>query len=113
MRTIEVAQRDWAHALNEFSALHQGSSVSVDLMVPDVGLLPRIRHLPLRGVTAEATVRGPEITISAADGDGEHMIHIISEPTHVRLERTVDGDDVELEIESSEGTTAIIRFDNA
>jgi len=113
MRTIEVAERDWAHTLDEFSALHQGSSVSVDVMVPDMGLFPRIRHLPLRSVTSETTVRGPEITISASDGDGEHMIHIISEPTHVRLERTIGGDDVELEIESSEGTTAIIRFDNA
>jgi len=110
MRTVEVPQKDWARTLNEFSALHQGQPVSLDVVAPAMGVQPQIRELPLRGVTAESGPRGPAIMIFAARADGEQITHLIPSPTHVRIERTNEGADVALEIESEEGLAAILRF---
>jgi hypothetical protein len=110
MRTVEVPKKDWARALDEFSALHQGWLVSLDVVAPALGVQPQIRELPLRGVTTEPGPRGPAIAISAARFDGEQITHLIPSPTHVRIERTNEGADVALEIESDEGLAAILRF---
>jgi len=110
MRTVEVPEKDWARALNEFSTRHQGWLVSLDVVAPTLGVQPQIRELPLRGVTAESGPRGSAITISAARFDGEDITHLIPSATHVRIERTNEGADVALEIESNEGLAAILRF---
>jgi hypothetical protein len=110
MRTVEIPQKEWERTLNEFSAMHEGWLVSLDVLVPTRGVQLQIRELPLRGVTAESGPHGPAIMISAARFDGEHITHLISSPTHVRIERTNEGADVALEIESDEGLAAILRF---
>jgi hypothetical protein len=113
MRTIEVPEKDWARALNEFSRLHEGSLVSLDVLGPTVGVQPQIRELPLRGVTAESGPRGSDITISAARFDGEEITHLIPSATHIRIERTNEGADLALEIESDGGLATILRFKTA
>lgn len=110
MRTVDVPPQEWARALDEFSATHAGSLVSLDVVDPTIGVQPQIRELPLRGVTAESGPRGSTIMISAARLDGEHLTHLIVSPTHVRIARTNEGADVALEIESDEGLAAILRF---
>ena len=109
MLTIEIPQKDWARTLDEFSALHDGWLVSLDVLAPELGVQPEIHDMPLRGVTAESHSSGPSITIAAARNDGEHITHIIHDPTHVRIERTNDGADVALQIESTEGTSSILK----
>lgn len=110
MRTIEFPQKDWVRILNEFTALHEGRAVSLDVLGPTLGVQPQIRELPLLGVNAESGPRGPAIMISAGRSDGEQITHLIPSPTHVRIERTNDGADVALEIESDEGLAAILRL---
>jgi hypothetical protein len=110
MRTIEVPQREWTRTLDEFSSIHNGWLVSLDVLGPELGVQPQIRDLPLRGVTAETSLRSPAITIAAGRGDGEHISHIIHSPTHVRIERTDEGADVAMQIESDDGLAAILRF---
>jgi hypothetical protein len=113
MRTVEVPRNEWTHALDEFSTAHEGSLISLDVLGPTLGVQPQIRELPLRGVTAETSPRGSAIMISASRNDGEHFTHLIPSPTHVRIERTNEGADLALEIESVEGLTAILRFADA
>ena len=108
-RRIEVPQKDWRRTLNEFSALHHGRPVPLDVVAPTMGVQPHIRELPLRGVTAESGPRGAAILIFAARGDGEQITHVIPSPTHVRIGRTNEGADVALEIESDERLAAILR----
>jgi hypothetical protein len=110
MRTIEIPRKDWQRALDEFSTVHDGWLVSLDVLGPTLGVQPEIRDLPLRGVTAEAGGPDPTIMISAARDDGEHITHIIHSPTHVRLEKTNEGADVALQVESLEGMATILRF---
>jgi hypothetical protein len=57
MRTVEVPHKDWARTLDKFSVLHEGSSVSLEVLGPIVGVQPHIRGLPLRGVTADLALQ--------------------------------------------------------
>jgi hypothetical protein len=79
-------------------------------MAPTLGAHPQIRDLPLVGVTAEIASRAPAITIAAGRDDGEQFTHIIHAPMRVQIERTNEGADVALQIESTDGTAAILRF---
>ena len=110
MRTIDVPPQDWGRTLDEFSTVHEGWLVSLEVMGPTLGVQPQIHELPLRGITAEFGSREPAITIAASRADGEHFTHVIHAPTRVRIERTNEGADVALEIESDEGNAAILRF---
>jgi hypothetical protein len=94
MPTIDVPQKDWTRTLDEFSALHDGWLVSLDVLGPTLGAQPQIRELPLRGITAEIAARNPIIAIAASRSDGEHITHIIHSPTRLQIERTKEGADV-------------------
>ena len=110
MRTVDVPRQDWRRTLDEFSTMHEGWLVSLDLLAPTLGAQPQICDLPLRGITAETDAHASAITIAAARSDGDQLTHVIQSPTHVRIERTDKGADVALEIESADGTAAILRF---
>lgn len=110
MRTIEIPTRDWSRTLDEFSLLHQGWLVSLDVVASTLGTQPEIRELPLVGVTAESNPLDSAITIAAARLDGAHIAHVVHSPRHVRIERTPEGEDVALEVQSADGTAAILRF---
>jgi Family of unknown function (DUF5335) len=110
MQTLEIQPARWSRALAEFSAIHEGWLISLDILSPAIGAQPEVRDLPLVGIVAEPEHRGSLITISAAKFGGEQITHSIHSATRVRLERTDTGADVAMQIESAEGTTTILRL---
>ena len=109
MQTVEIPRPAWTSTLDNFSEIHEGWLVSLDVLGPAIGAQPEVSNLPLLGVTAE---RGADaaITISAGRSPSEHVTHTIHAPSRVYLERREDGADVALEIESADGTRSILRF---
>ena len=110
MQTVEVQPVRWPRTLEDFSATHEGWLVSLDILAPTLGAQHEVHDLPLLGVVAEPHSDGPVITISAAGRDGEQITHVIHAPTSVRIERTNDGVDAAMQIESAEGVTTILRL---
>ena len=82
----------------------------MDILAPTLGAQPEVHDLPLVGVVAEPHTDGGTITISAARPEKGQITHTIHAPTRVRIERTNDGADVAMQIESAEGTTTILRL---
>jgi hypothetical protein len=113
MQTVEIPREDWTRTLDEFSAKHEGWLVSLELVDPELGAQPEIRDVPLVGVTAETAKRDATITIAAARSAAAQTTHTIHQPTHVRIQRTDDGADVALQVESQAEPMAILRFKNA
>ena len=70
MRTVEIPREAWAQALNEFTAIHEGWLVSLDVLGPEIGAQLEINNLPLLGVSAD---RADDIVISAVPSVGETM----------------------------------------
>jgi hypothetical protein len=110
MGTVEIPVRDWSRTLDEFSAIHEGSLMSLELLASALGAQPVIRDMPLVGITAEVGARESTICIAAGRSGGGHITHTIHSPTHLRIERTNDGVDVALQIESADGTVAILSL---
>lgn len=110
MRTVEIPREAWAQTLNEFTAIHEGWLVSLDVLDPAIGAQPEIDNLPLLGVSADRVDRGGTIMISAACSVGEHITHTIHGATRLYIERREDGADVALQIESADGVKTILRF---
>lgn len=110
MRTVVIPRADWRVKLDEFSSVHEGWRVSLDLLTPELGAQPEVEDLPLRGVTAEVGVRDSTITIAAGWKDSEQITHTIHDPMRVQLEQNEQGADVALEVESADHAKAILRF---
>ena len=110
MRTVEIAREEWAQRLNEFTAIHEGWLVSLDVLGPKIGARPEIRHLPLVGVSADRVDHDGTITVSVARSATEHLSHIVHAVTRICVERSDEGADAALQIESADGTRTILRF---
>jgi len=110
MRTVVIPRADWSAKLNEFSSMHDGWRVSLDVLSAELGAQPEIANLPLRGVAAEVNDRDSVITIAAGWQDAEQITHTIHTPTRVQLEQNDSGADVALAIESAGHEKAILRI---
>jgi hypothetical protein len=109
--TIQIPRADWSRALNEFSAIHEGWLISLEIVSVSVGAQPEITDLPLVGVTFEAP-NGGTLTISAGRLAAQ-ITHLIREPQHIWIERTGAGADAALAVESADGAKTILRFKTA
>jgi hypothetical protein len=110
MRTVEIPRKAWTSTLDTFNAIHEGWLVSLDVLNATIGAQPEIDNLPLVGVTVEPGDHDGAITISAGSAAAGYVTHLIQAPSHVHIERRDDGADVALQIESADGTRAILRF---
>jgi hypothetical protein len=110
METVEIPREEWIRRLNEFTAIHEGWLVSLDVLSAELGAQPEIDNLPLLGVSADRVNHDGTVAVSVARSRSEHFTHIIEAVTRIHIERTDDGADAALQIESSDGTRAILRF---
>ena len=110
MQTIEIARNRWPEALREFSAIHDGWLVSLDVLSPEIGAQPEIANLPLLDVSADHVGDVGRVTISAGRTVDDHITHVIDSATRLYVERTDKGADLALGIESADGTKSILRF---
>ena len=110
MRTVEIPRETWVEQLNEFTAIHEGWLVSLDVLGPEIGAQPEIINLPLLGVSADRADHDRAIAVSVMLSATEHFTHTIHGVTRINIERADDGADAELEIESADGTRTILRF---
>lgn len=109
MPTIEIPRREWTNRLDEFSREHEGWPVSLDVLAESIGAQSEFRQLSLAGVTAEPT-DGGTISITVSVPAGGFLTHTIHLPTHVFIAENDAGADDALEIESADGTKAILQF---
>jgi Family of unknown function (DUF5335) len=110
MRTIEIPREAWVQQLNEFSVVHDGWLVSLEVMGPEIGAQPEITNLPLLGVSADRIDRDATMTVSVARSSTDHVTHVVHAVTRIDLERTDEGADAALEIKSSDGTTTLLQL---
>lgn len=110
MRRIEIPRREWSGKLDELGRRHDGWLVSLDItMAHAIGAQREFRQVPLAGITAEPT-DGGTISIAVEEPAGDHLTHMIHAPTHVFIETTKTGEDAALEIDSADGTKAVLHF---
>jgi hypothetical protein len=111
MQTVEIPPRLWPQTFDAFSAAHEGWLISIDVLAADLGAQPEVCDLALVGIVAESPDSGGTITVSVVGPSGaEQTTHTVHAPTRVQIERTDEGADVAMQIESAEQTTTIVRL---
>ena len=109
MHTLEIPRRQWSDRLDEFTRVHHGWPVALDILGEAIGAQPQFRLLSLAGVTAEAR-GGGRISITVTLPSGGFLTHTIDAPVHVFIEESDGGDEAALQIEAADGTRAILQF---
>ena len=110
MPTTQIQQNDWVTFFDSFSNRHRGWLVTLEIMDPDIGDQTEARDLPLVGITAELSDRGPDqIEIVVGTESDKHVSNTIVEPSEVWLKSNEEGADEVLEIKG-ENETALLRF---
>jgi len=109
MRTFEIRHKDWGARLDEFSRVHEGWPVSLEILARSIGAQSEFHLLSLAGITAEPG-GGGTISITATLPKGGFFTHTIHSPVHVFIEETDAGAVAALAVESADGTKAILQF---
>jgi len=108
MMTREIVQNDWEAFFDHFSRQHENWLVRLDVLGAEIGAQHEVVESPLIGVSTGApTAR--TVYVHAGRGS-EHVTHTVPHVAHVRLEQSAEGTAVALQIESTDGTTALLQF---
>jgi hypothetical protein len=110
VRTAEIPREAWVRQLNEFTTIHAGWLVSLDVLGPEIGAQAEIVNQPLLGVSADRIDHDGTIVVSVMLSATERFTHMIHGVTRIYVERADNGADAALEIESVDGTRTILRF---
>ena len=111
--SIEIPPQDWRKALNEFTSVHQGWLVSLDVLSAELGAQREFEDLRLLGISADPVHHDGTVGVSVTSSQRQHLTHYIPAVRHVHLERTEEGAEVALQFESADGTRTILRFRTA
>jgi hypothetical protein len=98
-----LTKRQWREFLDTFNRVHRGW-----LMTVSAGDRVLMHDVPLASIVFE----NDEIFIEAAM-DRQHTDHVVSNPAALRIERTPEGADQQLEILAASGELVRVRFRSA
>jgi hypothetical protein len=108
--TREIPRSEWRAFFDQFSRLHHGQPLGVEIIGRDVGVQREAQDLPLLGVTAESPAgAGAGIEVSAGRPGGPHVTHSVADPVRVWAAEWNDGVSASLEIESADGHKTLLR----
>jgi hypothetical protein len=110
MGTREIPREKWTEFFDGFSRRHEGWLVTVQVLGA-AGAQVEVHDRPLAGIAAD---RDGTSTISIIIGGApeDNMVHIIRNPSHVRVEESA-GAERALQIQSEDGETTLVSFRSA
>jgi Family of unknown function (DUF5335) len=111
MSTQEIPREQWNNFFDSFSRQHEGWLASLELMSTDLGAQEEAAELSFEGISLNSdTEEANAIVINLAKAPADHVSHMIDHPKHVWLQRTDEGADASLEIESEDDAKTLLRF---
>lgn len=121
MRREEILRECWQDFCNEFSRMHKGWLVTVDVVgkLPSKGKKRAVasqyivaNEMPLQGIAVEQ--KGDATFLFVTVGEGRDRItHRVAEPSKMCFEQTDDEEHASLNISGKAGQTTLICFQAA
>ena len=108
MKNRLVPRAEWFSFFEGFTQRHPGWPTTVWLIGPRIGAQVEARDLPLEGIVSDRLATS--ISIHLGDSPGRNVEHAVNRPIAVWLERTDDGVDAALGINSADGSTTLVEF---
>ena len=105
---------EWAGCLEDLTRRHYNDPVTVEVMGLDIGDQIEVQHAPLKGLSLDVKDR-PQgaVSILVENLKGEHTERMIHAPVNVLLKKAANGADEVLAIESADGTTTLVKFEES
>ena len=110
MKTVGVRPEAWTPFFDAFSRSHQGWLMNLTVLDPKLGAQVEALELPLQGVVADTRGRDITIQLGRMPNDVEHSVR---RAKRVWVELGDDDAEAAVEIESEDGTKAILEFRSA
>lgn len=111
MSNQEIRRTEWREFFDEFSRAHERWLATVEVF-GDLGAQTVAAELPLVGIVADEPSHGGAVSIVLGRGD-ETLTHTVARPARVDVERTEEGAEAAVEIESAGGEKTLLRFRSA
>lgn len=109
--TVEIPHDHWQPYLSTLMERYVGWRLTIDVLSMEIGCQRAVDGLALVGLSLET--RGSEagdILIEAGDMAAALMIHHVDHPRCVRAAATLPGLEINIQIESEDGTTTILSL---
>ena len=113
MDTRDLSPDEWAHFFDGFSRRFRGQRMTLRVAAHE-GHTDRLlaQRLPLLGIVAEPRDghKPPDsIEVMLGDTTAENVVHVVHQPTRVRVAQITRGEDEQLIIEAATGETALLE----
>jgi Family of unknown function (DUF5335) len=111
MNTKQIMPIDYQEFFDGISQKLNGATVDVEILGADIGAQTQTVGLMFEGLTSEDDeVTGAGVKIMIGDNAAAHITHSISSLKEVNAEEIDDAKIRSLELKSSDGTIALMRF---
>jgi hypothetical protein len=110
--TVEVPRETWPEYFKDISRLYQGWSATVELLAGELGDQRAADGLPFQGLSYEykGGSQAGDILVEVGEAGMPFETHLIHRPKAVRAAPTQPGAETDIEIESEDGVTTILRL---
>lgn len=108
MPTQEISRSNWPEFFHGFTRGHQGWLATIEVFGSEIGAQVEARRLSFEGIAADSGE--DRITLTVGRKPDLHLTHMVTGPTHVRLDQTEEGAKESLQIESAGETTTLVRL---
>ena len=92
MDLMEIPRERWIRFFDEFSKLHQGWIVTVEVLGSDLGDQEEANGLPLVGISADVKDRENRVEIMVGGRPDAHLTRIINNPKRIWLKKPEETD---------------------
>lgn len=109
--TLEIPRQQWLTYFNTIGKVYQGWGVTVEVLGRDLGDQPEDEGSPLQGISFDpAGSDAGTIRIEVGDAEPGFATHRVERPRAVRASETLPGAEVDIQIESEDGTSTLVRM---
>lgn len=105
-----IPKNTWPQYFNDFAKQYQGWNTTVETLAGKLGDQHNADGLPLQGISYDPTgSQAGDILVEVGDAGTPFETHLIHRPAAVRVAITQPGTETDLEIDSTEGATTLVR----
>jgi hypothetical protein len=107
MKPVEIRDTTWKTFCEEFTRLHQGTLITIEMLDGNGERVEVARDIPLdRMVLDQNSACSDVLTVNASEAGKRGIDHLIIEPIHLILRENTDHTKI-LQITAENGTTLI------
>lgn len=102
-----IPTEEWAGFIDDFSRLHEGQQVTVDVLDAEKGARHIVQNAPLMGISIDTRTHPASLEIATGDMEAGLVRHVVDTPATIYLE-SVQERDIVLQIEPAEGPKTVL-----